>query len=320
MILITGGAGYVGCHVNKKLSNLQYDTLILDNLVYGHKSFVKWGKFIHGNFGDYHVLADIFSQYKIEAVMHLSAFAYVGESVTDPAKYYVNNLENTIHLLNMMIRFNIRNFIFSSTCSIYGIPNSSPIREDHNQCPINPYGKSKFMIEQILIDYQHAYGLKFISLRYFNAAGADPDGEIGENHCPETHLIPSVINTALGLNEFVNIFGSDYPTPDGSCIRDYIHVNDIADAHVKALQYLESEGKSDVFNLGNEKGISVFEIIECVKKISNRPIQIKMSERRAGDPPMLIASLQKVKKVLNWSPVFTDIQDIVSSAWNWHDK
>ncbi|MCX7642180.1 MAG: UDP-glucose 4-epimerase GalE [Elusimicrobiales bacterium] len=318
MILIVGGAGYIGSHVNKYLAKKNIKTIVFDNLITGHIDFVKWGKFYKGDLANKDDIEKVFKENKIEAVMHFSAFAYVGESVKEPAKYYINNVINTINLLEVMRKYKVKYFIFSSTCATYGNPIKIPIDENHQQNPVNPYGRSKFMIEQILSDYDKAYGIKYINLRYFNAAGADTDCEIGERHEPETHLIPLAIYNAIGLNESLTVFGTDYPTFDGTCIRDYIHVNDLAHAHWLALEYLKSKEISDSFNLGNGNGFSVKQIIDVVEKISKKKLNIIYGTRREGDPPVLVANSDKAKKILNWTPFFTDIFEIVETAYNWH--
>ena len=267
MILVTGGAGYIASHVNKFLNKKGYETIVLDNLIYKHKEFVKWGEFILGDLSNIEQLRLVFKKYPIKAVMHFAAFAYVGESVKDPQKYYLNNVKNTLNLLQVMLENNVEYIVFSSTCATYGIPKEIPIPETHFQNPINPYGQSKLIIEKILKDYSDAYGLKYVSLRYFNAAGADIETEIGEWHEPETHLIPIVLDIAIGKSKEVKVFGADYPTPDGTCIRDFIHVTDLAQAHILALDYLFKENKSDIFNLGNERGYSVMEVIREAEQI-----------------------------------------------------
>ena len=317
-ILVTGGAGYIGSHCCKELSKKGFHPITIDNLVYGHKDFVRWGEFFQGDVGDPVHLKECLSQYKIDAVMHFAAYAYVGESVEDPLKYYENNLGNTIQLLHAVLENNIKYFVFSSTCSTYGNPQKTPIDEDHPLNPINPYGKTKRMIEEILRDYQTAYGLKYISLRYFNAAGADPDAEVGEDHDPETHLIPLVLDAAAGKRKAIKVFGTDYGTPDGTCIRDYIHVTDLAQAHILALQRLTGGADSSVYNLGNAQGFSVLEIIERARKITGKNIAVENSDRRAGDPPVLIASNEKAIKELGWKPQYADIDDIIGTAWRWH--
>lgn len=319
-ILIVGGAGYIGSHVNKLLSERGYKTLVFDNLSYGHREFVKWGEFVLGDLADREQLKLVFDKYHIEAVMHFAAFAYVGESVIEPAKYYRNNVLNTHNLLDVMREFGVKYFIFSSTCATYGTPQEIPITEICPQKPINPYGKSKLMVEEILKDFDTAYGIKNVSLRYFNAAGADPDSEIGERHDPEAHLIPLVLDAVIGKREDVKIFGTDYDTPDGTCIRDYIHVVDLADAHILALEYLFSGSKSEVFNLGNGKGFSVKEIIETAQKITGKYIKTVESDRRAGDPPVLIGNAEKARNVLRWKIKYDTIHAIIETAWNWHKK
>jgi UDP-glucose 4-epimerase len=320
MILIAGGAGYIGSHANKVICRRGYKTVIFDNLVYGHREFVKWGEFFYGDLADKKQIRSCFEKYPVDAVMHFSAFAYVGESVVNPAKYYVNNVVNTLNLLDVMREFQVRHFIFSSTCATYGIPETVPIPEDHPQKPVNPYGKSKLMIEEILKDYDSAYGMKHINLRYFNAAGADPDGEIGEQHDPETHLIPLTFYAALGMREDIRIFGTDYPTKDGTCIRDYIHVMDLADVHIRALEYLKATERSISFNLGNGIGHSVREVIDSVRRISKREFKVTETGRREGDPPVLIGSSQKAIEALQWKPQYADIDTIVETAWRWHSK
>lgn len=320
MILIVGGAGYIGSHLNKEMSKKGYETIVFDNLVYGHENFVKWGVFEQGDLGNIQEIRRAFKKYPIDAVMHFAAFAYVGESVEDPQKYYTNNVKNTLNLLQVMLEEDINYFVFSSTCATYGNPVEIPITEDHPQNPINPYGKGKLMVEQILSDYSSAYGLKYASLRYFNAAGADPDSEIGELHDPETHLIPLVLDAAAGKREDIKVFGTDYSTPDGTCIRDYIHVTDLADAHILALEYLKKGGKSDVFNLGNGNGFSVKEVIEEARKITGKSIKEDEVGRRPGDPPVLIGSSQKAKQVLKWKPQYHELSSIIETAWNWHQK
>lgn len=318
MILVTGGAGYIGSHINKELNKQGYETVVIDNLSYGHEDFVKWGALERVDLSNSREIKKVFQNYPIDAVMHFAAFTYVGESVEDPQKYYLNNLRNTLNLLKVMMEFEVEKIVFSSTCATYGDPLEIPITEDHPQNPISPYGRGKFMVEQVLRDYSQAYGLKYASLRYFNAAGADPDGELGESHQPETHLIPLILDAALGRREDIKIFGTDYPTPDGTCIRDYIHVTDLADAHIKALEYLENSGKSEVFNLGNGNGFSVREVIEEARKVTGRKITAVETDRRPGDPPILIGSSKKAREILKWEPKFDDLSQIISTAWEWH--
>lgn len=320
MILIVGGAGYIGAHVNKHLNLNNYETVVFDNLSYGHGEFVKWGKFELGDLGNIDEIRDVFKKYPITAVMHFAAFTYVGESVEDPQKYYLNNVSNTLNLLKVMLEFDVKNLVFSSTCATYGEPIEIPITESHPQNPISPYGRGKLMVENILSDYSQAYDLEYVSLRYFNAAGADPDSEIGELHEPESHLIPLILDAASGKRENIGIFGTDYDTYDGTCIRDYIHVTDLADAHLKALQYLENGGKSDYFNLGNGSGFSVLEVIEKAREITGLEINVKEEERRAGDPPVLVGSSDKIREVLKWKPKYNDLSLIIDTAWKWHER
>jgi UDP-glucose 4-epimerase len=319
-VLVTGGAGYIGSHCCKALSQKGFHPVTIDNLEYGHQNFVKWGDFFQGDIGDPIDLKKCFDQYQIDAVMHFAAYAYVGESVVNPLKYYENNLRNTIELLHAVIKNKIKYCVFSSTCSTYGIPVKTPIDESHPLNPINPYGNTKRMIEVILEDYAKAYGLKSISLRYFNAAGADPGGEIGEDHSPETHLIPLVLDAAIGKRESIKVFGTDYQTPDGTCIRDYIHVTDLAEAHILALQRLMDGADSSVYNLGNGRGFSVLEVIECARQITAKNIAAENTTRRPGDPPVLIASNQKAVNELGWKPKYADLKDIIGTAWRWHQN
>ena len=318
MILIVGGAGYIGSHLNKEISKKGIKTVIFDNLSYGHRDFVKWGTFEKGDLGNIEDIRSVFRKYPIEAVMHFAAFTYVGESVEDPQKYYLNNVKNTLNLLQVMLEENVKYFVFSSTCATYGNPVEIPITENHPQNPINPYGKGKLIVETVLKDYNDAYGLKYASLRYFNAAGADPDGDVGELHDPETHLIPLILDVAAGKREDIKIFGTDYDTPDGTCIRDYIHVTDLAEAHILALEYLQNGGKSDFFNLGNGNGFSVKEVIETARKVTGKNIKAAEADRRPGDPPILVGSSDKAKKTLNWNPKYDKLSKIIETAWNWH--
>jgi UDP-glucose 4-epimerase len=320
MILIVGGAGYIGAHINKQLDINGYKTIVFDNLSFGHEDFVKWGTFERGDLGNISEIRRIFKKYPITAVMHFAAFTYVGQSVEDPQKYYRNNVCNTLNLLQVMLEFNVKKLIFSSTCATYGDPVEIPITEQHPQNPISPYGRGKLMVENILSDYSRAYNLRYISLRYFNAAGADPDSEIGELHDPETHLIPLILDVASGKRKSIKIFGTDYNTLDGTCIRDYIHVTDLADAHLKALQYLENGGKSDYFNLGNGNGFSVKEVIEKAREITGKKILAEEDKRRPGDPPVLVGSSDKIRKILKWEPKYGDLLLIIKSAWKWHEK
>lgn len=319
-VLVCGGAGYIGSHVNKELHRSGYETIVFDNLKYGHREAVKWGRFIHGDLKNPEELEQVFAEHPIGAVVHLAAYAYVGESMEHPEKYYYNNVVNTLHLLHTMKKYGCDKIIFSSTCATYGEPEEIPITEELPQHPINPYGAAKLMVEQILRDYEKAYHLHYAVLRYFNAAGADPGGEIGESHTPETHLIPLILDAAGGRRPDIKVFGTDYDTPDGSCVRDYIHVSDLADAHLRALLYLQKGGKSDFFNLGNEKGTSVLEAVKAVKKVTGRDFPVLLSERRPGDPAKLVGSSRKAKAVLGWQPKYGEIETIVEHAWRWHEE
>ncbi len=319
-ILVCGGAGYIGSHINKQLNKEGYETVVFDNLVYGHKEAVKWGELIVGNLKNIADINAVFDKYDIDAVFHFAAYAYVGESVDDPEKYYYNNVANTLNLLNAMKEHGCNKIIFSSTCATYGEPKRVPITEDMPQNPINPYGATKLMVERIFKDYNRAYGLQFVVLRYFNAAGADPDSEIGESHDPETHIIPLVLDAASGLKPDIKVFGTDYDTEDGSCIRDYIHVTDLATAHLLALHHLENGKPSDFFNLGNEKGTSVLEVVESVRRVTGREFTVTLADRRPGDPAKLVGASSKAKTILGWKPKYEDIDTIVSHAWKWHEK
>ena len=320
MILIVGGAGYIGSHVNKVLNERGYETIILDNLSYGHEESVKWGTLCKCDLANINEVDDIFTKYDINAVMQFSSFIDVGESVRNPEKYYNNNVVNTMNLLNVMLKHDVKKFIFSSTCATYGIPQKIPLTENLPQNPINPYGWTKLMVERILKDYDTAYGLKSVILRYFNASGADESGIIGEWHNPETHLIPLILDAAMGKREDIKIFGTDYDTPDGTCIRDYIHVTDLADAHILSLEYLNKNNQSNQFNLGNGQGFSVREVIESVKRVTGRNFNVTQTQRREGDPAILIGSSKKAKDTLGWDPQYVNIDKIIETAWNWHQK
>ena len=319
-ILVTGGAGYIGSHACKTLAKAGYTPIAYDNLVYGHEWAVKWGPFEQGDILDRKRLDEIIKKYRPAAIMHFAAFAYVGESVDEPGKYYRNNVTGSLTLLEAMRDHGIPYIIFSSTCATYGEPEQIPIPEDHKQAPINPYGHSKLMIEQMLSDFDTAHNLKSVSLRYFNAAGADPDGDTGEDHDPETHLIPLVLDAAIGKRPSITIFGDDYDTPDGTCIRDYIHVTDLADAHVKALKYLKQGGETTKFNLGNGTGFSVKEVIETAQNVTGKEIPVVMGVRRPGDPPRLVGDAERIRKALNWSPEYADLETIINTAWRWHQR
>ena len=317
MILITGGAGYIGSHVNMILNEKGYETLVIDNLSTGSKYLAKWGHFIKGDIGNTKLMDEIFLTYSIDCVMHFAASAYVGESMQNPKKYYINNMKKSLDLLNSMIKNNVKKIIFSSTCATYGNPKINPIEESTPQLPINPYGRTKLIIEGLLKDYC-IYGLDHIILRYFNAAGASYKCKIGEIHDPEPHLIPRVINSIKNRDEIL-IYGDDYDTPDGTAIRDYIHVSDIANAHVLCLEYLMETKKSNFFNLGNGNGYSVKEIIKTTEMILNKSAKIKIEPRRKGDPPKLVGSSNKIKKIIGWNPTYSNIKDILSSAIKWDE-
>lgn len=317
-ILVTGGAGYIGSHVLKALLKANHQVITLDNLQKGHLKAVTGGEFIEGDLADKKLLNQIFQKNKIEGVIHLAADSLVGESMQNPAKYYKNNFHNGINLLEAMVKNDVKNIVFSSTAAVYGEAKQIPIKENNPTQPTNTYGDSKLFFEKALKRYQQIYDLNFISLRYFNAAGADPETEIGEAHNPETHLIPLVLQTALGLRDKIYIFGDDYPTRDGSCIRDYIHVNDLAAAHILAIEALNQGKKSSIYNLGNGEGYSVKEVIKTVKKVTNSDFEVEIAARRAGDPAVLIASSEKIKKDLNWQPQHSELEKIISTAWKWH--
>lgn len=319
-ILVVGGAGYIGSHVAKKLFRKGYNPIVFDNLGCGHKDLVKWGNFIEADLSDKQSLIHVFSHYRIKAVMHFSAYTYVGESVENPTNNYMNNVVNTLSLLESMLENQTKYFIFSSSCAVYGNPVNVPISEDHPKNPINPYGWTKLMVEQILSDFDSAYGLRYVSLRYFNAAGGDPEGETGEDHRPETHLIPIILDVALGRRDHVEIFGTDYGTEDGTCIRDYIHVMDLADAHILALENLFQVGKSSIYNLGNGRGFSVKEVIGVASKVTQKDIKIIDGKRRLGDPPVLVASSDKMRMDLGWNPEFNALDQIIETAWRWHKR
>lgn len=319
-ILIVGGAGYIGSQTNKLLSRRGYKTVVFDNLSTGHRSLARWGEFFKGDLANPIDLARCFGKYHFSAVMHFAAYTYVGESVSDPGKYYRNNVSNTLNLLDAMRAAGVKKLIFSSSCAVYGLPATLPMRENFPFSPVNPYGRTKLMMEQIMADYAAAYGLKYTALRYFNAAGADPNGEIGEMHNPETHLIPLVLDAAMGRRKNIKVFGGNYKTHDGTCVRDYIHVVDLASAHMLALRYLERGGSSGGFNLGNGKGFSVLEVIKIAEKVSNKKIKIKIVPRRSGDPAALVASSLHARTVLGWKPEYTNLETIISHAWQWQKK
>ena len=316
-VLVVGGGGYIGSHMVKRLGEAEFDVTTLDNLSSGRRNAVTHGKFVSGDLGDPDLLGHLFDKTRFDGVMHFAAHMEVGESVTDPAKYYANNVVNTQVLVDAMREHDISNFIFSSTAAIFGEPRHPRIDESHAKAPINPYGRTKLMVEQILGDYDVAYGLKSVCLRYFNAAGADPDGRIGENHEPESHLIPLVLRAASGRCDNVTVFGTDYDTPDGTCIRDYIHVNDLCDAHLLAMRSLWKGAGSAAFNLGNGNGFSVREVIDMAMTITGRKISIVYDKRREGDPARLVADSTRARTELGWTPRYARLEDIIAHAWKW---
>lgn len=318
-ILVLGGAGYIGSHTALELIRGGRDVVIADNLITGYKKAVPAkARFYQGDIRDFEFLNDLFQKEKIEAVIHFAAFSLVGESVHEPLKYYDNNLYGTKVLLDAMVANNVNKIVFSSTAAVYGEPENIPISEDDNTSPANPYGETKRAMERMFHWAEIAYGIKYVSLRYFNACGADSSGELGEAHNPESHLIPLILQVPNGKRENISVFGTDYDTPDGTCIRDYIHVTDLAQAHILAVTYLENGGGSDIFNLGNGVGYSVREVIEAARKITGHPIPAVETPRRAGDPARLVASSEKAKKILGWNPTHNRLEEIIESAWNWH--
>jgi len=318
-ILVAGGAGYIGSHVCKLLNRKGYSVIVYDDLSHGYRELSRWGEFVKGDIADSAKVEKLIRSRNIEAVMHFCAFIEVGESVKEPEKYYRNNVKNTISLIEAMRLAGLNRFIFSSTAAVYGMPERIPIEEDDRKSPINPYGRTKWMVEQILEDYAEAYGFNSVRFRYFNAAGADPDGEVGEAHVPETHLIPLVLDAAAGRRQSIKIFGTDYETRDGTAIRDYVHVNDLADAHVRGLEYLLDGGKTDYFNLGSGNGFSVREIIESSRKITGRDFRVDEAPRREGDPAFLVAKSDKAASKLGWKTTFSP-EEIVRTAWGWHQR
>jgi UDP-glucose 4-epimerase len=316
-ILVTGGAGYIGSHAVRQLRDKNYKVIVIDNLAFGHVEAIIDENviFVKGDIGDKVLLDKIFSEHKIDGVLHFAAYAYVGESVHDPLKYYQNNVGASLNLLEVMYKHKCNKLIFSSTCATYGKPMYLPIDENHPQDPINPYGASKLMLERIIKDYSNAYNLQYVFLRYFNACGASFDGKIGEDHDPETHLIPLVLQSIKNPDIPVTIFGTDYDTPDGTCIRDYIHVEDLSDAHLKALEYLLSGGKFLMCNLGVGRGYSVKEIINAANEVTQKSANVKFGQRREGDPPKLVADNKMAKTILGWEPNHVDIKSIIESAW-----
>ena len=322
-ILVTGGAGYIGSHAALALKKAGYGVVVLDNLAYGHREIIEdvvKVELVIGDTSDRELLDKLFATHTIDAVMHFAAYIAVGESVKQPAKYYKNNVSSTLNLLEAMLAAGINKFVFSSTCAVYGMPKEIPMTENHPHDPLSPYAASKDMVERILADFDPAFGLKSVAFRYFNASGAEPSGNLGEDHEPETHLIPLALLTALGKREKLYIFGTDYDTPDGTAVRDYIHVNDLASAHVLGLEYLLKGGDSEVFNLGNGNGFSVKEVIETAREVTGLPIPALESDRRPGDAPILVGSSEKARKILGWNPQYADLHQIISDAWQWHQK
>ena len=320
VILVTGGAGYIGSHVVKELGREGYRPLVYDNLSTGHRWAIKGGELIEGDLGDKRHVEEILHKEKPLAVMHFAASAIVGESVERPELYFRNNVINSFNLLEAMLAAGVKSFIFSSSAAVYGNPHQVPIVEDHPLAPVNPYGEGKVFVERALRWYEQAHGLSYISLRYFNAAGADPDSELGEAHDPETHLIPRILDVAMGKMPFIEIYGTDYDTPDGTCIRDYIHVADLAQAHILALEALLDGAESRAYNLGNQRGFSVKEVVDVARAVASHPIPVRESSRRQGDPPVLVASSERIKKELGWKPRYDDLKTIVETAWGWMKK
>lgn len=319
-ILVTGGLGYVGCHSVKQLVDRGEQVICLDNLIFGHKEAACGSEIVVGDIGDQALLREIFSKNKVDAVMHFAGFRDVGESVADPQKYYINNISKSVAMLQVMLEFDVKMMIFSSSAATFGEPEIVPIPEDHPKNPTSPYGRSKLVLEQILKEYEQAYGLRSIWLRYFNASGADPSGLIGEDHKPEQHLIPLVIQVALGQREQISMFGTDYPTPDGTCVRDYVHVSDLAQAHLLGLDALRDGKETTAYNMGNGNGYSVMEVIRMVEKVTGKPIKTVAAERRPGDPAVLVASSEKIIGELGWKPNYPDLETIVRTAWDWHSS
>src|SRR6266481_7585405 len=317
-VLVTGGAGYIGSHTAKVLAHSGFEPVVLDNLSTGHRWAVKWGPLVEGDLGDSTLIREVIKTYRVQAVVHFAGFAYVGDSMRRPRQYFRNNVTYTLKLLDAMTDLWVKHIVFSSSCATYGIPRSVPIREEQVQTPINPYGESKRIVERILDWYGEAYGLRWTALRYFNAAGADPDGDLGEDHAPETHLIPLAIQAALGEKATLEIYGTDYPTPDRTAIRDYTHVMDLAEAHVAALRHMLKSHDNAAVNLGTGVGHSVRQVVAAVERVSGRQVPIREVQRRAGDPPELVANPAKAKEFLGWQPRYSSLESIVETAWNWH--
>ena len=319
-ILVVGGAGYIGSHMVVRLLQENVDVTTFDNLSGGYRDSVLGGNFIEGDLADINLLDKVFNENDFDAVMHFASFIEVGESIISPAKYYFNNVTNTQNLLDVMVKHGVMNFVFSSTAAIFGEPQYVPIDEKHQMNPINPYGRTKLIVEHMLADYDRAYGLKSVALRYFNAAGADPETRIGERHLPESHLIPLVLQAASGRRKSISIFGQDYDTPDGTCVRDYIHICDLCEAHLLAIETLQSSHESAAFNLGNGNGFSVKEVIDTAMLVTGREIPVEIAKRRVGDPARLVADASLARKKLNWEPLFSSLETIVEHAWLWEKK
>ena len=318
-VLVTGGAGYIGSHAAKALGQAGYRVVVFDNLVAGHREAVGYGELVEGDITDLDAVRQALKRHQIWAVMHFAAFLDVGESVREPARYYRNNVTGALTVLEAMALEGVKLFVFSSTCATYGEPIETPITEAHPQKPINSYGESKLAVERALPHFERAHGIHSVALRYFNAAGADPDGELGEDHSPEIHIIPRAIEAAMG-GRGLQVFGDDYPTPDGTCLRDYIHVTDLADAHVRALEAIADTGTSAVYNLGTGKPQSVREVIDAVERVTGNKVPWTLAPRRDGDPAVLYAAADKAQRELRWTPRFTDLDSIVRTAWNWHHR
>jgi UDP-glucose-4-epimerase GalE len=316
-ILVAGGAGYIGSHTAKLLARRNYQPVVLDNLVTGHRAAARFGPFYHGDIEDAQLIARIAREYDISSAVLFAAHAYVGESVENPGKYYRNNIVQSIALLDALLAVGVRQIVFSSSCSVYGPQTRMPITEDSSLDPLSPYAETKMFVERVLRWYEKAYGLRYVSLRYFNAAGADPEGELGECHDPETHLIPLAILSALDKGT-LRVFGDEYPTPDGTCIRDYVHVSDLAEAHVLALEHLQGERGSDTINLGTGTGNSILEVIRMVQQVGGRPVPYRTVSQRPGDAAVLVADREKAFRVLGWKPQLSELKTIVQTAWDWH--
>lgn len=319
-VLVTGGAGYIGSHTAKALARAGHEPVVFDNLSTGHRWAVRWGPLVEGDLADKALISRVLDLYKIDAVIHFAASSNVGESMQNPRKYFRNNVVNTLNLLDAMMDNRVKTIVFSSTCATYGDPERLPLTEDHPQKPVNPYGDSKLFVETMLKWYGATYDLKWGALRYFNAAGADPDGDIGENHTPETHLIPLAVQAAMGRRPYLEVFGTEYPTRDGSAVRDYIHVTDLADAHLRALGHLWDGGENLALNLGSGDGYSVREIISTVERVSGLSVPVRLTVPRPGDPATLVADPSEANRVLGWVPQFEGIESIIGTAWHWHSR